>query len=121
MSNKTMDAILRMRLQGLKDEAIADVLGMSKAAVQARVRRYKERIRANKPERGNRGHEDTLCWKCARAVPVRGIACSWAASFTPVEGWTAEPTLLYAGNKGWKYKTPSFCVKQCPLFLEDKE
>lgn len=53
---------------------------------------------------------DSLCWKCARSTDS---SCSWADSFTPVDGWDAEPTERYSEV----YKT-SYKVNHCPLFKE---
>lgn len=35
---------------------------------------------------------DQLCWKCQRATGNKDLQCPWFRDFTPVKGWTAEPT-----------------------------
>lgn len=54
----------------------------------------------------------TLCWDCAKAM----LGCSWSREFIPVEGWTAEPTVLHSGNAG---QTDSYVVHKCPEFVRD--
>lgn len=53
----------------------------------------------------------TLCFSCSKSC-VNG--CSWAESFTPVEGWTAEPHVSAAG-------VASFTVSACPEFVKEPE
>ena len=61
----------------------------------------------------------TLCWSCAKACG----GCSWSdGTFTPVPGWTAEPTVL----QGYKLKCglapmESYHVTACPLFEDDTD
>ena len=58
----------------------------------------------------------TLCWKCAHACG----GCSWSDSFTPVEGWTAKPTVIKANHgRGFMEDIESYIVKACPLFEND--
>lgn len=35
---------------------------------------------------------DQLCWKCQRATGNKDLQCPWFRDFTPIKGWTAEPT-----------------------------
>ena len=59
----------------------------------------------------------TLCWKCANACGK----CSWSdGSFTPVEGWVAEPTKLH-GYRGDGGVIDSFRVIECPLYEDDTQ
>ncbi len=55
------------------------------------------------------GKQDTLCWHCARAIKK----CPWNRRFKPVEGWDAVPTDLN--------RTPSYFVRDCPLFKREAE
>ena len=48
---------------------------------------------------------DTLCWDCKHATTN---GCSWAKSFTPVDGWKAIPSV--AGE------SDSYLVLECPKF-----
>ena len=60
----------------------------------------------------------SICNICARAVGF----CSWAKDLTPVEGWTAESTYIKQtifDNRQVHKGYTSFCVKDCPLFVED--
>ena len=50
----------------------------------------------------------TLCWDCRKAITKQ---CSWAYSFTPVEGWVAEKTD--------KREYTSYNVVACPEFVRD--
>ena len=57
--------------------------------------------------------KDTLCWDCQRACG----GCSWSQSFTPVDGWEAQPTKIKCGRRGF---ISSYLVTACPLFIPDK-
>ena len=48
---------------------------------------------------------DSLCWDCKHATTN---GCSWAKSFTPVDGWKAIPSV--AGE------SDSYLVLECPKF-----
>lgn len=48
----------------------------------------------------------TLCWNCRRSCQEK---CSWAENGTPVDGWTATPTIRDGGLSG-------YAVEKCPLF-----
>ena len=61
-----------------------------------------------------------LCSDCARAVGF----CSWSKNLTPVEGWTAEPSMISHYNKKHGKvieirEVPSYHVIWCPLFMKD--
>lgn len=53
----------------------------------------------------------TLCWRCANACG----GCSWSADFTPVDGWDAVSTKIWASGG----TIDSYRVKKCPKFDED--
>ena len=55
--------------------------------------------------------DQSLCWRCKNCFG----GCSWAESFEPVEGWRAERTIIQHFNA----ETPSFLVRNCPLFAAD--
>ena len=55
--------------------------------------------------------DQSLCWRCKNCFG----GCSWSESFEPVEGWSAERTLI----KHFNVETPSFLVRACPLFAVD--
>ena len=59
------------------------------------------------------GKPPTACWNCAKATG----GCSWSSRFEPVEGWTAQETLIKL-NGGERYE-PSFHVISCPEFDRD--
>lgn len=55
--------------------------------------------------------DQSLCWNCKNCFG----GCSWFERFEPVEGWRAERTII----KYFNTKTPSFLVRDCPLFAVD--
>ena len=55
--------------------------------------------------------DQSLCWNCKNCFG----GCSWSESFEPVEGWRAERTII----KYFNTETPSFLVRNCPLFAPD--
>lgn len=56
--------------------------------------------------------KNTLCWYCSNACGN----CPWSnGSFTPVDGWEAEATII----KDYNYIMNSYLVKNCPLFKQD--
>ena len=55
--------------------------------------------------------DQSLCWRCKNCFG----GCSWSESFEPVEGWRAERTTIEYFNT----ETPSFLVRDCPLFAVD--
>ena len=55
--------------------------------------------------------DQSLCWNCKNCFG----GCSWSKSFEPVEGWSAERTTIEYFNT----ETPSFLVRDCPLFAVD--
>ena len=55
--------------------------------------------------------DQSLCWRCKNCFG----GCSWSESFEPVEGWSAERTIIQHFNA----ETPSFLVRDCPLFAAD--
>lgn len=59
---------------------------------------------------------NSLCWQCKRATGF----CSWSRDFKPVRGWEAEPTLINGDVKCKESKIPSYDVKKCPLFIQDR-
>lgn len=59
---------------------------------------------------------DSLCWQCKRAYGL----CAWSARFKAVKGWEAEPTIIQGEKKGNKLEIPSYDVKKCPLFIQDR-
>lgn len=65
-----------------------------------------------------RKRQDTLCWECANSV--NGDKCPWVKDFTPVNGWDAEPDLIWYNTPlvdgVVKHEQPSYIVKNCPLF-----
>lgn len=54
----------------------------------------------------------TLCWKCKKATGF----CSWSDNFTPVDGWTAIPTLIKNAHSNYM---KSYKVIECPEFERD--
>lgn len=58
--------------------------------------------------------KETKCWTCRR--PGTG-SCSWDLNFTPVEGWTATPTMVAVWAKG--AQTESYIVHACPKYVPE--
>lgn len=69
------------------------------------------------------GSTASICFDCRRALG----GCSWSEidpeterpRFQPVPGWTAEPSVIYAGSKRAADHVNSFRVTACPLFVPD--
>lgn len=55
-----------------------------------------------------KGVDESLCWSC-------NGGCEWEESFTPVDGWDADPTHYCIYNKKM---TDSFFVHKCPKYTE---
>lgn len=55
---------------------------------------------------------ETVCWSCIK------LDCSWAKNLTPVEGWTAEKTLIYDRPGNF---IDSYLVIKCPDFIKENE
>lgn len=58
-----------------------------------------------------------LCFDCKKAVG----GCSWSRTYTPVDGWTAEPTMIKQDGKMGRLGRanngiPSYQITQCPQF-----
>ena len=58
---------------------------------------------------------NTLCWKCKHASGTK--ACKWATKARPIEGWTAEPSIIryFWGDIN------SYSISDCPKFEEGHE
>ena len=65
-----------------------------------------------------------ICWDCQRACG----GSSWTTydretdtiRFETVPGWTAEPSVIYAGSyRGRQYKIATYHITACPLFVPD--
>ena len=72
---------------------------------------------------------DQLCWRCQRATGNKDLQCPWFRDFTPVKGWTAEPTNIrnvrmkeYNGQPVDERteNIETFAIFDCPMFLKDK-
>ena len=72
---------------------------------------------------------DQLCWKCQRATGNKNLQCPWFRDFTPIKGWTAEPTNIrnvrvkeYDGQpvEERTENIETFAIFDCPMFLKDK-
>lgn len=72
---------------------------------------------------------DQLCWKCQRATGDKDLQCPWFRDFTPIKGWTAEPTNIrnvrmkeYDGQPVDERteNIETFAIFDCPMFLKDK-
>lgn len=64
--------------------------------------------------------KQTLCWSCEKACGK----CSWSdGTFTPVDGWEAEPTQVLTDHSYRHGKRivqmESYRVIECPEFVSD--
>ncbi len=74
-------------------------------------------LEERKLEKENCGFtSNSLCWQCSRATGF----CPWSRDFEPVQGWEAVPTLIKGDRKGRNPDIPSYDVKKCPLFIQDR-
>ena len=74
----------------------------------SKARREREQTTWETDEGINRG--TNICFDCAKAIG----RCSWAKSFQPVEGWTAEESIVPSNYTGSGYH-----VKACPEYEQD--
>lgn len=65
----------------------------------------KEQSRNNKQD----FHPESLCFKCGNCVD----GCSWSRTFTPVDGWKAEPNYINSDE------AESYHVIECPQYKPD--
>ena len=56
--------------------------------------------------------DEQLCWSCANAC----CGCSWSRWYEPVDGWTAEKTVIVQAG----YRTESYKVTACPEYESDR-
>lgn len=66
-------------------------------------------------------HNQTLCWRCANAVPDREgeCGCTWSRSGVPVSGWEAVRRDIRLGVLAEGRKSESYRVVKCPRFVPD--
>lgn len=69
-----------------------------------------------------REYPETLCWRCANAVPDREgeRGCSWSREGKPVEGWKATRRDIRVGATANGKKSESYRVEKCPQFKRDQ-
>ncbi len=90
---------------------VAEKMFITPKAVKYRINKIKN-MQARK-----KGNKETLCWTCKKSIGKN--MCSWAKSFTPVEGWKAKEIILGLGTKTCKHIN-SYCVEECPLYECDE-
>lgn len=73
--------------------------------------------------RKKNAYPQTLCWRCANAVPDRegGRGCTWSRSGIPVAGWEAVRRDLRLGRLSDGVKLESYRVQKCPCFAPDEQ
>ena len=54
-----------------------------------------------------------ICFDCQKAV----CGCSWSKNFTPIPGWTAEPSVL----TGFGKRIETYHITECPEFVPDED
>ena len=98
---------------GHNDLEIARKMCVSYSTVRFWRRKYG--FKANRDPNGRNLHSKTICWTCQNACG----GCSWSKSFIPVEGWEAEPAMLYAKDKAHG-GVQSYEVLRCPEYIPDR-
>ena len=64
----------------------------------------------------------TICWNCKNAVPSEDglVGCNWSRNLQPVDGWTAEETVMnldYGDAKNRVVRREvGYVVLDCPGF-----
>ena len=73
-------------------------------------------FKCDESKRNTVAHVRRRVQPCCNCKKFAG-GCSWSRSFTPVEGWTAVPTLInHGGHKGYERLTESYMIIKCPEF-----
>ena len=73
------------------------------------IKKYCCKSCAKEAARKRRAEDGQLCWRCKNACG----GCSWSRELKPVDGWTAEPTIVKDSNGDF----PSYKIKKCPEFI----
>ena len=71
-----------------------------------------------------RKQTDTLCWSCKRSLNSDEYNCAWSDKGIPVEGWEASKGKVFELSplpSGEKRLVQSYCVHNCPLYVQDQE
>lgn len=76
---------------------------------KSNLKKYCSKSCARKMIRIRRDENGQLCWKCKNACG----GCSWSKQLEPVDGWTAEPTIIKDSMGDFL----SYEIKKCPEFI----
>lgn len=73
--------------------------------------------------RKKNAYPQTLCWRCANAVPDRAgeRGFTWSRAGIPVAGWEAVRRDLRLGRLSDGVKLESYRVQKCPCFAPDEQ
>lgn len=74
-------------------------------------KRYCSKACAKEMTRRMREQGEQLCWRCKNSCG----GCNWSRFFEPVEGLTAEATIIKDSNGDIQ----SYRIKKCPEFIKD--
>lgn len=92
----------------------AEIVGLRPDTIRQLARDGKPLRRTRKFVNRNQHTKPTKCWSCENTAYGK---CPWFTDFTPVEGWTAEPTKINNAIKaGARRLIDSYLVLDCPLY-----
>ena len=77
---------------------------------RSKLKKYCSRACAKEMAQIRRDENSQLCWRCKNACG----GCSWSRCLKPVDGWTAEPTIVRDSNGDF----PSYKITKCPEFIK---
>ena len=90
---------------------IREIVGITPKQRKKKTKYKYETYLAFKPNRGYKDGKEQLCWYCEKACG----RCSWSRSFTPIEGWEAEPTTVRNRDTAQR-TTATYYIKACPEY-----
>lgn len=115
-------------INGLSEDELRDIVAHSTLAEASKkigisqhgISKLRVRFGMASYGRGSGYPVSTLCWHCKNST--NGAICPWARDYSPVPGWTAEPSMVKCrgGDNNDPYFYSSMCVTKCPLFDEDE-
>lgn len=77
---------------------------------KSNLKKYCSKACAREMAQRRRDENCQLCWNCKNACG----GCSWSRHFIPVDGWTAEVTIV----KDSLGDIQSYRIKKCPEFIK---
>jgi len=126
----TRDALARIVYQDRSPRIIVEVEAGNRAVTEAVLKRYAAALGCTEhdlcgdggryiPKHGHGSFSgvyiETLCWSCSNAY---GGGCPWFKNYTPVDGWTADETVV--NESDIDIAASSFRVRECPLHCKGR-